>query len=489
MLLVYGEDEYRSVCDGGLRLYDYSKVALPEACDAGGDAALALLFRKLKSRAVVIWPESIDDGFAHAYRHAAMLAEAGVPAVGVVETPDDYDPGKARACADEALRSALVRAWPAQGARPARGVPPWSEPLDGAAMFTAVRGVLARVLAEPPASLDAIALWCLHAWLAQSGGAPFDVSPRLVLHANDARADHARALRAVAWLTPSPLIVSRAIAAHLLPLVEAERPTLLLDDVGGGLLYRRDMRSLIAAGALRDGIFLSATTKRNRTGRSSCFAPTAMATTGFLPDDLRMRSIVVPMAPVPAGEARVQSSFSQPPGEVLALRAQMQAFAAEAARAMPAVEAMPARNLCAAARENWAPLFAVALCIGARVAERAVEAAEALSDVTPAPASNLALLADIRAAFGVDVRAHLPTARIIDTLTADPERPWTSSRRGRKLDARELAERLANFGLRPMSLKMPDDVVVRGYRGEGLADAFARYLCEPLAGSGTVAAE
>ena len=396
VLVDYGEAEYLASCSGKFGLYDYAHVGLPEACDGVGDAELVPLFCKLKSRAVVIWPEPEDTGNRRALRHAAMLAEAGATAVGLVETPDEIAPNEVRGYADKALRAALARALPA------RAVVPWEAPLDAGAMYAALRDLLARVLAEPAATLDAIALWCLHAWLVrEEGPSPFDVSPRLVFQASDARAGHARALRGLAWLTPSPVIVSRAISAHLLPMIEADRPTLLLDDVGGGLLYRRDMRTLIAAGAMREATFLSARTKRNPAGRSSCFAPTAIATMGALAEDVRLRAIVVPMAPVPAGSARGRLTLSEPPDEVPALRARMQAFVAEVACALPDIEAALPRNLCAAARENWAPLIALAHCIGARVAARAVEAAEALTNVAPAPSSNLALLADIRDIFGV----------------------------------------------------------------------------------------
>ncbi len=471
VLVDYGEAEYLASCGGALGLYDYAHVGLPEACDGVDDAELVPLFCKLKSRAVVLWPEPDDTGNRRALHHAAMLAEAGATAVGLVETPDEIAPNEVRGYVDAALRAALSRALPA------RAVVPWGEPLDAGAMFAALRNLLARTLAEPATTLDAIALWCLHTWLVRDEtSSPFDVSPRLVFQAGDARADHARALRILAWLTPSPVIVSRALAAHLLPMIEADRPTLLLDDVGGGMLYRRDMRTLIAAGASRDSTFLSARTKRNPAGRSSCFAPTAMATMGSLAEDARLRAIVVPMAPVPAGVARGRLTLSRPPDEVPALRAQMQAFAAEVACALPDAEVALPRNLCTAARENWAPLIALARCIGARVGARAVEAAEALSDAAPPPSSNLALLADIREIFGVDGQARIPTAKMIDKLTDDAERPWGSSRRGRKIDARELAERLGRFGVRPTVLRTPEGALARGYMGEALLDAYARYL-------------
>ena len=38
--------------------------------------------------------------------------------------------------------------------------------------------------------------------------------------------DGARALRILAWVTPAPLVVSRTVAGHVLPVLAAEQPTL-----------------------------------------------------------------------------------------------------------------------------------------------------------------------------------------------------------------------------------------------------------------------
>jgi hypothetical protein len=251
---------------------------------------------------------------------------------------------------------------------------------------------------------------------------------------------------------------------------------MLIDDVAGGMLYRRDMRPLIAAGAARDGLFLSAPSKRNPTGRAACFAPAAIATASVLPDDVRVRAIVAPMAPAPLGRAR--APLGDAPDVILALRAEMQAFAARTALDVVAAEALLPRTFGTAARANWAPLLAIAQAIGARHVRRALAAAEALQQAEPAPASNLALLADIRAlaAVGPNGGSGVTTAQLIERLTADVERPWASIRRGRKLDARELAERLRAFGLRPATLRLADDGFARGYRTADLSDAFDRYL-------------
>jgi hypothetical protein len=477
-LLVYGEATYRAVCRGGIGLHAYSIVGLAQA-DGRDAAEVSRVLRKLKGRAVVVWPDPADDGFALARGHAAMIADAGATAVGIVRTREGYTANDARVCADAALRDALACAVPAQGARAGRAVVPWPDAIDAGAMFGAARGVLARYLAEPATTLDALVLWALHAWCVRAGGdahAPFEISPRLVLAANDARADHARALRLIGWLTPAPLIVARTVAAHAVRALATEQPTLLIDDVAGGMLYRRDMRTLIAAGAQRDGLFLGAATKRNRSGRMACFAPTAIATAAVLPDDLRVRAIVVPMMPAPA--ARARAALGDAPDDVLLLRAQMQAFAVATPVDLLAAEALMPRAFGTASRENWAPLVAIAQAIGAACARRAVAAAQTLQAGDPAPASNLALLADIRALVPMGEGQGLATAHIIERLTADTERPWAVIRRGRKLDARELADRLRTFGVRPVTLRLGDDAFARGYRAADLRDAFDRYLTD-----------
>jgi Protein of unknown function (DUF3631) len=482
VLLMYGGAEYKAAQHNELSRTPFQVVALPER-GSGNRKRFAPLFRKLKSRAVVIWPGPWASDRSRANRHAMMLAEAGASAVGLVETPPGTQWFNPRICAENALRKAHKLSLAG------RAVAPWTDALDASAMFDEARALLSRVLDEPAATLDTLTLWCLHCWVMNEGGSNLlDLSPRLVFQANDARADHSRALRIAAWLTPSPLVVSRTIAAHLLPLIKSERPTLLLDDVGGGLLYRRDMRSLIAAGALRDGTFLGACTRRNPSGRLSCFAPAAIATTSVLPEDLRLRSIVVPMAPVSSAAIGPRLGVSEPPQEALRLRAQFQEFASDFVRAAPRANLAEPNSLDTAARETWAPLFTLAKHIGTDAAERALAAASTLTDAVPAPASNLALLSDIRDKVDA-AEARIPTVELIDRLSADPERAWATVRRGRKIDARELAERLANFGLRPVSLKMADDVVVRGYRGEHLRLAFARHLNDPPQGSAMVAAQ
>lgn len=83
---------------------------------------------------------------------------------------------------------------------------------------------------------------------------------------------------------------------------------------------------------------------------------------------------------------------------------------------------------------------------------------------------GIALLADLRAAFGTQDR--LTSDHIVKTLLAEEEQPW----RHAMLNARALAQRLRPFGIRPRVVRTGDDAFARGYLAADFAEAFARYL-------------
>ncbi|MFM9862370.1 MAG: DUF3631 domain-containing protein [Micropepsaceae bacterium] len=473
VLAIDGEAARRAL---GTAAWPSERFAIVELPDRLGVGQLGSLMRKLRGRAVVVWPAPGAQGLARATRRAEMIAGAGVAAIGIA-TRDSDAPADIDGALDIALNAALARAMPQQGCRPARAVLPWTAPVKPAKVLAETKAVIACHLDVSPNLAHMMALWSLHAWVARAPGSPVEFSPRLVLQGQGPASEHARALRILAWVTPAPLLVSRAVAGHVLPVLAAERPTLLLDDIAGGMLYRRDMRTLLAAGAARDGVFLTARTRRNPGGRSPCFAPTAIATIATLPDDVRRRSLSLGLEP-PGPEAIPRPPPGDPPEEILTLRAQLQAAAAAIAREIKPAPAEALRKLDPQLRETMAPIFALALAIGALPAE-VIEAAHAASLDDDTAAS--ALLQNVHTLYAT-MEEHVPTARMIDDLAALGSADTVR-------DAADLARRLSRFGLKPVSIRMGDDVV-RGYRAGDLALAFARYIfCDEAAtSSGDVAA-
>ena len=424
VLAVDGEAARRALGTGAWPSERFAVVELPDRLGVG---QLAPLMRKLRGRAVVVWPAPGTQGLARATRRAEMIAGAGVAAIGVAARDGDA-PADTDAALDKALTQALARAMPQQGCRPARAVLPWTAPVKPGTVLADTTAALVRHPSRPR-SAGAMALWSLHAWCVRAPQSPIEFSPRLILHGQDPRAEHARALRILAWMTPAPLVVSRAVAGHVLAVLAAEQPTLLFDDIAGGMLYRRDICTLLAAGASRDGVFLSALTRRNPTGRAACFAPTAIATLATLPDDVRRRALILGLS-APAPDAMPLPPPGDPPDDILQLRAQLQAAANAIAPKIMAAPPEALRKFPPLQRETWAPIMGLANAIGRLPAEVLAAQSAALDEDTAATA----LLQDLHTLY-VTTEDHIPTACMIDDLIA--------LRGDAALEPEDLARRLA----------------------------------------------
>lgn len=345
--------------------------------------------------------------------------------------------------------------------------------------ITRARAFFARYLDEPPAIVDTLIFWCLHTWV----HAEATVSPRLILHGLDPRADHARALRVLSWFVPNPRLIARTTSYSVLDLLANERPTLLFDDTANAILARRDLRALIAAGAHRDGAFLGRRAPGKTTPFRPCAAPLAIATALPPPPSILAHAIVLPMAPaVLAGQGGPpRLALAEPPEEAQELRAGFEALASYRGPTNHPPAMLPV-FLSAAARETWAPLFAFAQAIGpdAEAAMRAASSQFASPDHLEPPTSALALLRDIRLAIGIDEQP-VPSKHLVEELTRNPDGPWVSSERGAPLTPRGIAQRLSKFGLRPQVIHINEAPSFRGYKAKPLHVAFARYLDDPVA--------
>lgn len=340
------------------------------------------------------------------------------------------------------------------------------------------RAFFAAYLAEPPAAVDTLVFWCLHAWAHERA----TVSPRLILHGRDPRADHARALRVLGWLTPNPRLISRATSYGVLDLLARERPTLLFDDQANAILGRRDLRALVAAGARRDAMFLGRRAPGGKAPLRSCAAPLALATCLSPPADVLAHAIVLPMTPALVADGAERPAIGPPPEEVVSLRAGFETLAGRFSNRPLAPGAPLPTFLSAAARETWAPLFAFAQMIGgeAEAAMRAAASQFSAPEHLEQPTSPLALLRDIRALVGIDDQP-VPSKFLVEQLTREPDSPWVACDWGNRLTPRGLAQRLARFDLKPRVVYPPNTAPFRGYKAEALLTAFARYLDDPVA--------
>lgn len=443
-------------------------------------------------RSVVVWPQPGPAGFERATADAAELVKFGASAVTVArlhggweslccpqDRLDDYERAGLELIILQALEDAVMRAYPFRSEGTARAVLDLPAPPDMPKLFEDLRALVSHYVEFDAAALDTAVLWCLQTWI----HGEFEKSPRLILAAEDPRADNSRALRVLSWFAPNPCIISRAHAACILPLIAQERPSLFLDDKADAMFHRRDMRSLVAAGASRDGLFSAMRGAQGSSPLMACSSPFAAATSKPLPEEVLAHAIVVPMRPPILYSGLTRLSIGEPPSRALALRARIQSCVKEYLKSQRQ-RAWPEVSISVAAREAWEPMFSLARFIGAAAEQAAVRAAYRFSAKVRIVErqSDLMLLADIRDKIGYGIGIGIRSTFFVNRLTADPDSFWNEYQKGKPLTTNGLAKVLRRFGVYPATIRQSPEVTVRGYKCADLVQAFARYLDDPGAG-------
>ena len=363
--------------------------------------------------------------------------------------------------------------------RAVTGAAAWvPDPVDGAELLDDTEVFLRRFVAFPSeAAAVAVTLWAAHTHAVLS----FDSTPRLALLSPEPGSGKTRTLEVLDLLVPRPMSVLSASPAAVFRTIEAEQPTLLIDEVDA--VFRRrgssddgaeDLRALLNAGHRKGATIPRCTGPRHDVQRFQVYAATALAGLGDLPETLMTRSIIVRMRRRAPTEHVQPFRHRQhaPKGVELAERlaewaAPIADQLANAWPTMPAgVEDRPA--------DVWEPLLAMADAAGGTWPERARTACVELVQVAASGEASLGirLLGELREVFG-EAEAMF-TETILNRLHQLDEAPWADLR-GKPLDGRRLARMLAQYEVRSTTVKV-DGKALKGYRREHLYDAWTRYL-------------
>jgi len=260
-------------------------------------------------------------------------------------------------------------------------------------------------------------------------------------------------------------------------------PTILFDEIdtvfGPRAKDNEELRGLLNAGHRRGAVAGRCVVRGKEvfTEELPAYCAVALAGLGSLPDTILTRSVIVRMRR--RAPTEVVAPFRRrehgPEGQELRGRLASWAKAIEP-RVTGAWPAMPAGIMDRDA-DVWEPLLAVADAAGGDWSDRARRSAVALvaASKESTPSLGVKLLTDLRAVFGAT--DFLATALILQTLHNLEESPW-GDLKGKMLDARGLARRLAPYGVKPGNLRV-GETVAKGYKRKDLEDAWERYL-QPL---------
>ena len=366
--------------------------------------------------------------------------------------------------------------------------------INGAELLDRVYAFVRRFICYPSDHATAShVLWIAHAHLIDA----WFTTPRLAILSPEPGSGKSRVLEITALLVPNPLLSASSSAAFILRSVtnQEKRPTILYDEIdavfGPQARGNEDLRAMINMG-YRKGMSVGRCYMEKgkvRTEQLGTYAAVAMSGLGNLPDTIMSRSIIIPMrkrAPDEIVEP-FQPRHHEKLGEVL--HDDLAAWAASVAASIDSAQPDMPDGIVDRKEDVWRPLLTVAEIAGGKwpdLARLAATDAVQVAKASGQPSLSAQLLSDLRDCFGDSLQ--LATSDLLNKLLADDEAPW-GDLKGRKLDARKLAELLRPYGIRSITIRVADDSTPKGYKREAFYEAWKRYLPQPDATSATSATD
>jgi hypothetical protein len=358
---------------------------------------------------------------------------------------------------------------------------PLVEPERGFEALGQVVSFLRRYVVLTAEQADAIALWVVHTHAFEAA----EATPYLAITSAEKESGKTRLLETLELLVAKPWLTGRATPAVLTQKIDAEEPTLLLDEsdaaFGGEKEYAEVLRGILNTGYRRGGkTSVAVATGRDFSYRDlSTFSPKAIAGIGKLPDTVQSRSIPIRLKRK-ASEERVER-FRRRHVEAAAapVRERVECFSSAELEALERAEPELPEELGDRAADVWEPLLAIADCAGGEWPQRARQAARALSAKQPGEDDSLGvrLLQDIRTVFLRRDTGRIFTEELLAALEQIDDAPW-GDWYGKLISSRKLAQLLKPYAIKPKTIRIGEQTK-SGYDRGWFADAWARYLSAP----------
>ncbi|AII61453.1 DUF3631 domain-containing protein [Dehalococcoides mccartyi] len=420
------------------------------------------------NRDVIILPDNDEPGKHHAEQVLTCLSKIAktvkiIQLTGLKEKEDIHDWFNQGHSSQDLLK--LIETEPSLSRSEAINLPAL---LDDIASF--IRSYV--VLSEH--QLQAIILWVIHTHIIESAV----TTPYLNIYSAEKRSGKTRLLEVLEVLVARPWFTGRVTSAVLARKVDAECPTLLLDESDaafkGEKEYSETLRGILNTGYRRGGKSSVCVGKGADISYKdlSTFCPKAIAGIGKLPGTLADRSIPIQLKRRNANETVAKFHPRKIPTEIQSLKERLvQCTSLD----LSEIELIIPSELDDRAADCWEHLLIIAETAGNSWPEKARIAAIALmtGEVRQDDSLGIQLLTDIRE-ITKDKSEHISSADLIEALLKVDESPW-SDLNGRSLNARRLAALLKTYGIHSQTIRQGSRTF-KGYQVADFQDAFNRYL-------------
>lgn len=351
-------------------------------------------------------------------------------------------------------------------------IEPWPKPVSGEELLDDIANTMKRYVAADKETIRAAALWVTFTWLIDV----VQVAPIANITAPEKRCGKSILLTVLGRLAYRPLQVANIAPAALYRAIELWAPTLLIDEVDAFLAAHDDARGILNAGFTRDSAsVIRCTGDDHMPTRFNVWGAKALCGIGKIADTLADRSIPLRLRRRVAGET-VERLRHSDPTIWMRLQAKLARFAADNASMIDEARPDPIHGLNDRANDCWEPLLAIADVAGGHWPKSARQAATVLHGLEgDTPSIGIELLQDVKTMFVEKRLIKIFSSELMEALIADDEAPWATWNRGKPISPRQLAGKLAEFGVKSTTVRDGTDVK-KGYHLEQFRDAFTRYL-------------
>lgn len=414
------------------------------------------------------------------------VVEAAIRLAGL--SPLEYEHERKGAASDLGIRLPVLDAAVAQaqaqaslqqspgGGKPVSfsAVEPWGEPVDAAQILEELQDTIHRFIVCENDTAVAAALWAAFTWVIDY----VQVAPIAFIVSPEKRCGKTQLLDLLGRFSRRPLVASNISQAAVFRVIEDYCPTLFIDEADSFLKGNEPMRGILNSGHTRQSAYILRTEGNGRKSRRfSTWSAKAIASIGHLAGTIMDRSIPMPLKRKQSSET-VQRLRYAGPDQFSTLVRKLARFAEDSGPAIAHAHPHLPPELNDRAQDNWEPLVAIADLAGGEWPQLARAAALNLSgEEHEALSPSAQLLLCIREALGQNDK--ISTEDLLAALVREDLNPWGVSPR-RPISARQLATRLKEFGIPSKNIRLPGNVVLKGYRRDQFTETFDRYLPSAL---------
>jgi hypothetical protein len=351
--------------------------------------------------------------------------------------------------------------------------------LSGSTLLKDIVSFVHRFVGLTAAQGTVVALWVVHTHAFDAS----DTTPYLAITSAEKQSGKTRLLEVLKLIVASPWFTGRVTAAVLVRKVDADAPTLLLDETDAAFNsdreYAESLRGILNSGYRRGGAASLCVGKGVdiQAKDFQTFCPKAFAGLGRLPDTVAARSIPIRLKRKAPGEGEIErfrERLVEP--QALEIEGQIAAWAGRRLKDLEAAQPDLPEALSDRQQDCIEPLLAIADAAGEEWPDRARHAlVEVLRGAAAEDQSfGVKLLADICQIF--DERADkLFSRELVAALVAIETSPWAEISHGKPLTAPKLSLLLKPFEIGPRSIRINEETG-KGYLRESFEDARKRYL-------------